>query len=264
MRAYLMTRGTRRSKDYAFLGEAPAVPWWDALAPWVFLESEEVIVHRNEAGRASLLISGIPSRRTDVLGTRIRHTVVLDGADGEHGLALWIVRCGLDDAERTRLGDALDSAFPGDLVDALMTDANDDVGDRLLAALRQTAEEPETHEAGEDIPGSWAGSVHDATATGAFMARARRLLAEKHTGYAFTTHALLTADGARGAARALPGEMAALLHEGDLQEVEQLGKGGVPAPRRDGTAQAGAKRQVLLALGVLAVVLGVWWLIQHL
>ncbi|MGV9246026.1 hypothetical protein [Streptomyces sp. NPDC003710] len=268
MRAYLMTRGTMRKHDYAFLGEAPAEPWWDALTPWVFLESEEVIVHRNEAGGANLLISGIPSRRTDVLGTRIRHTVVVEDAHREHGLALWMVRCGLDDGERTRLGDALDGAFPGDLVDALMTGAHDDVEHRLLATLRQAAEESEEDKAGKDIPGSWAGSVHDATASEAFMARARRLLAEEQTGYAFTTHALLTADGARRAASSLSGEVAALLHEGELEVVEQLGKARVPAPRRDSTAQAGTKRRVLLALGALAVALavalGVWWLIRHL
>ncbi|MEU6370434.1 hypothetical protein ABZ876_33120 [Streptomyces sp. NPDC046931] len=268
MRAYLMTRGTMRKKDYAFVGETPDEPWWDALTPWVFLESEEVIVHRSEAGGASLLISGIPSRRTDVLGTRIRHTVVVEDAHHEHGLALWMVRCGLDDEERTRLGDALDGAFPGDLVDALMTGAHDDVEHRLLATLRQAAEESEAHNAGKDIPGSWAGSVHDVTAAEAFMARARLLLAEEHTGYAFTTHALLTVDGARRAASALSGEVAALLHEGDLEGVEQLGKGGIPAKRRDGTARDGTKRRVLPALGAvavaLAVALGVWWLIRHL
>ncbi|WP_327735355.1 hypothetical protein OG749_17450 [Streptomyces nojiriensis] len=265
MRAYLMTRGTLRNQDYAFLGEAPSDQWWDAVAPWVFLESEELIVRRHRGGTTGLVISGIPSRRTDVLGTRVRHTVVVDDVHHDHRLALWLVRCGLDDSERGRLGEALDAAFDGDFVDALMSGADGEVGLRLLDSLRQAAEDAgEEEDTDEDVTGSWAGAVHDETAARAFLARVRRLLADGATGYALTTHALSSRDGVERLAATVPDEVAVLLHDSNVRGVERLGKASVPAPRRDRTTGDRRTRAVVLALTGVALALGVWWLIRQL
>ncbi|MGZ9930832.1 hypothetical protein ACXNSR_13130 [Streptomyces sp. NC-S4] len=264
MRAYLMTRGTLRSQDYAFLGEAPSDQWWDAVTPWVFLESEELIVRRRAGGGTGLVISGIPSRRTDVLGTRVRHTVVVDGVHHDQRLALWLVRCGLDDGERRRLGEALDGAFDGDFVDALMSGGDDDIGIRLLDTLRRAAEGAGEEGTAKDVTGSWAGAVHDETATRAFLARVRRLLEGDATGYALTTHALSSRDGVERLAATVLDEVAVLLHDSNLRGVEWLGKASVPAPRRDRAIGDRRARAVVLALTGVAMALGVWWLIRQL
>ncbi|MBT3151258.1 hypothetical protein HTV45_10245 [Streptomyces sp. CHD11] len=268
VRAHLMTRGTLRGHDYTFLGDSPAEQWWDTVAGWVFMESEELIVRRNGESGAGLVISGIPSRRTDVLGTRVRHTVVLDDAQHDQRLAMWLVRCGLDDTERRRLGEALDAAFEADFVDALMSGADGDagaVGSRLLDALRRAAGEQDAPEEEEDLTGSWAGPVHDEEAGRAFTARVRHLLSDGASpGYAFTTHALGTLDGVRRVASELPDDVAVLLHDGNLRGVERLKKAPVPAPRRDRATVGGRTRTLALALIGAAMTLGIWWLIRQL
>ncbi|WP_157878084.1 hypothetical protein [Streptomyces torulosus] len=262
-RAYLMTRGKMRNQGYGFLGEVPPEVWWEPVAPWVILESEELVVRRGADGVTGLLISGVPSQRTDVIGTRIRHTVVLDYAHLEPRLALWLVRCGLSDVERTELGEALDTAFDGDLVHALMSDPNADIEDRLLGVLRRAAGDVTAEAGGDDLLGSWTGAVRDETAVTAFLARARNLLEDGGPGYAFTTHAIGSPDGARRAARALAGTTAVLLHESDIRGVEPLGK--VPGQAPQSHAPTGSwKAYLVAALVVLAVLLGVWWLVRRL
>jgi hypothetical protein len=263
MRAHLMTRGTRRRHDYAFLGEAPPDRWWQALARWVFMESEELLIRRQENGRTGLVISGIPSRRTDAIGTRIRHTLVVDAAHEDLRLTLWLVRCGLDDAERTRLGEALDAAFDGDLVDALMSGTGGEVDARLLDALQKAVSDTEDGETSKDVPGPWAGDVHDEASVRAFVARVRRLLAEEPAGYAFTTHALGSLSGAERAASALPDEVAVLLHDSALRGVHPLGKGPAPARNRERTTGDRKARAAVLTLAGLAVALGIWWMFRR-
>ncbi|MEU5345633.1 hypothetical protein AB0H18_33175 [Streptomyces sp. NPDC020766] len=263
MRTHLMTRGTRRRHDYAFLGEAPPDQWWQTLARWVFMESEELIIRRQESGRTGLVISGIPSQRTDAIGTRIRHTLVVDAVQEDQRLALWLVRCGLDDEERTRLGKALDTAFDGDLVDALMSGADGEVDTRLLDTLQKAAGDSEDGETSKDVPGSWAGDVHDEASVRAFMARVRRLLTEDSAGYAFTTHALGSVSGAERAASALPDEVAVLLHDSALRGVQQLGKGPAPARGRQKTTGDRKARAAALTLAGLAVALGIWWMFRR-
>lgn len=270
MRACLMTRGTLRGQDYTFLGEPPAEQWWDTVAPWVFMESEELIVRRSRGGSTGLVISGIPSRRTDVLGTRVRHTLVLDDAHHDRRLALWLVRCGLEDGERERLGEALDTAFDDDYVNAVMSGADEDVDTRLLHALRHAAGEPDPEEAAaEDLTGSWAGAVHDEEATRAFLARVRSLLSDGTPGYAFTTHALGSLDSVWRMESALPDEVAVLLHDSGLRGVERAKKASTPAPRRDSTTSGGRTRTpapvlALALMGAAALALAIWWLIRQL
>ncbi|MGW1781907.1 hypothetical protein ACWCQQ_22590 [Streptomyces sp. NPDC002143] len=263
MRAHLMTRGTRRRHDYAFLGEVPPDQWWKELARWVLLESEELVIRRQENGRTGLVVSGIPSRRTDAIGTRIRHTLVVDAVHEDQRLARWLVRCGLDDAERTRLGEALDAAFDGDLVDALMSGEDGEVDTRLLDTLLKAVGDAEGGETSMDVPGSWAGDVHDEASVRAFEARVQRLLTEEPAGYAFTTHALGSVSGAERAASALPDEVAVLLHDSALRGVQQLGKGPAPARGREKTTGDRKARAAVLTLAVMAVVLGLWWVFRR-
>lgn len=128
MRSYLMTRGTLRRMDYAFLDESPPERWWEPIGRWLFLEAEELVLARRAAGTTGLLLSGIPSGRCDVIGTRIRYTVVVDDVHEDPALAAWLVRCGLEDAERERLGRALDAHFDAEYVDARLTAAMDGGG----------------------------------------------------------------------------------------------------------------------------------------
>ncbi|MFD3524958.1 hypothetical protein [Streptomyces sp. NPDC058653] len=258
MRAYVMTRGTQRRQDYAFLGDAPPDLWWETVAAWVFLESEELVVRRRGAASTGLLISGIPSRRTDVIGTRIRFTVVVDDVHDDPVFAERLVRCGLDPAERAALGAALDTAFDADFVDARLAGGDGEVETPLLAALRQGTDGPDgaaetaagasgrrsekdRRRSEKDRRGSWAGDAGDETAVRAFRARVRRLLESERPGWAFATHAVGTLDGARRVAGALPHEVAVLLHDsdddGELRGVEPLGKAPVPAGRRDTTGE---------------------------
>ncbi|WP_149038577.1 hypothetical protein [Kitasatospora sp. MBT63] len=253
-RAYLMTRGTPRRLDYAFLGDAPPQPWWEAVAPWQLAEDAELVVRRT-AGRTAVMLSGIPSGRTDVVGTAIRHTVVVDDVQDDPGLARWLVRCGLEEDARTGLGRAVDAAFDAELVDSLLSGASQDVAQRILDALREgVAGSGEPAPEDGDLNGSWAGAAGDDTAVRAFRARTRQLVDGGASGYAFTTHLLDSADGARRAAAELREDVAVLLHEGRLGGVERLGKAEGPGPVRDTLAPgvlAALVGAVLLALAVL-------------
>lgn len=291
MRAYVMTRGTERRMDYAFLGESPPRRWWESIGKWLFLEAEELVVSRRDGETTGLLLSGIPSGRRDVIGTRIRYTVVVDDVHEAPALGAWLVRCGLEDGERERLGRALDAGFAADYVDAWLRRAEDagsgnrgaawrEVEERLLAALgegaaaaHETTAEDEDED--EDRRTSWVGGVQDPVARREFRARARRLLQDARPGIAFTTHALGSVSGARRAAQALPDDVAVLLHDSELRETQNLsetpgmkpatgavsaGKAPAPAAHR---GRRGRRRTTLAIAAVtlgLAAVLGIWWL----
>ncbi|MFB6908219.1 hypothetical protein ACFCWB_28480 [Streptomyces bacillaris] len=269
-----MTRGTERRMDYAFLGQSPPLWWWDGLTEWLLLEAEELVLNRPDGESAGLLLSGIPSGRSDVIGTRIRYTVVVDGIHEEPALGAWLVRCGLEEPERVRLGRALDAEFAADRVDAWLRGAVDgdparEVGDRLLAALRKGAAgagEPAVRD--EERRTSWVGGIQDPAARGEFEARAHRLLRGTRPGIAFTTHALGSVPGARRAARTLPGEVAVLLHEGGPEEIQGLseptargavstGKARTPVAHRGGEDRRRAALVVVAAVLALVVVLGI-------
>lgn len=274
MRAYVMTRGTERRMDYAFLGQSPPLSWWDGLTEWLLLEAEELVLNRPDGRSAGLLLSGIPSGRSDVIGTRIRYTVVVDGVHEEPALGAWLVRCGLEEPERDRLGRDLDAVFAADRVDAWLRGAMDgdparEVEDRLLAALRKgAAGAGEGALRDEERRTSWVGDIRDPAARGEFEARADRLLRGSRPGTAFTTHALGSVSGARRAARALTGEVAVLLHEGGPEEVRSLsepagrgavsaGKARAPEVRRGGEDRSRAGLVTAVAALVLVVVLGI-------
>ncbi|MFM9700218.1 hypothetical protein [Streptomyces europaeiscabiei] len=286
MHAYVMTRGTLRRMDYAFLAQSPPHRWWETVGKWLFLDAEELVVSRRDPWTTGLLLSGIPSERRDVIGTRIRYTVVVDDVHDDPELATRLIRCGLEDEERARLGRALDEGFDADYVDAWLagngsTDsatldgATQEVERRLLAAVRERAfAAPNENDTagGSDRRGSWVGGIQNPGAREAFRIRAQRLLQDPRPGIAFTTHALGTIEGARRMAQALTQEVAVLLHDSELGRVERLsqgpaaatavsgGKAPTPVGRRDPSTY---RRPELLILAVtlgLAMAWAIWWL----
>jgi hypothetical protein len=256
--AYLMTRGTPRRLDYAFLGDGPDDRWWAPLDDWVVLERPEVIV-RGAPGGSGVLVSGIPSARRDAIGTPIRFTVVLEGAGADVELLIRLAAAGLDPGSRVALGRALDDAFGIDEVDATLAGVGTcaDVDLRLVRVIRQLTGARPMPSGGNGRPAesdpstSWAGSVPDRRAVDDFLDRIAQL-ARGVPGWAFTTAALTSENGARRAAEGLDGPVAILL-EGGLSGVVNLGK----AP--DGRPIAATGRQrvrpAVLATAVVIPVL---------
>ncbi|MBV8541016.1 MAG: hypothetical protein JO063_07130 [Pseudonocardiales bacterium] len=197
MAAYLMTRGTPRPLDYRFLGASPPKRWWAPLEDWIELEQAEVVVHGGPTG-ACILVSGIPSARRDVIGTVIRFTLVVDGADP--GLLARLAAAGLDPAARTELGSVLDAQFPTEWVDAALAGtppADDAVDTRLTRALEATGGDAQTTDPVGSVPASsWVGAPGDERAVSVFLDRVARLGAGAD-GWAFTTAGLTSVDGAR-------------------------------------------------------------------
>ncbi|MEU6812656.1 hypothetical protein ABZ920_27490 [Streptomyces sp. NPDC046831] len=270
--------------DYSFLAQSPPHWWWETVGKWLFLDAEELVVSRRDERTAGLLLSGIPSERRDVIGTRIRYTVVVDDVHDDQALATRLIRCGLEDEERERLGRALDEGFDADYVDAWLAGTGgadgaaldgspQEVERRLLTALRgRTSAAPNDTAGGSDRRGSWVGGIQDPGAREAFRIRAQRLLQDPRPGMAFTTHAIGTAEGARRMARALPQEVAVLLHDSDMGRLESLSQGSdtetavsggkVPAPvgRRDPSTYRRPQLLILAVTLALAMAWAIWWL----
>jgi hypothetical protein len=227
--AYLMTRGTPRMKDYAFLGVTPAARWWDRVVPFVIMESAEVVVACHADG-VGVLVSGIPSTRRDAVGTPIRYTIVVDDLRDRTSLLRRIVTAGLDPQSRSLLGKRLDTTFGADRIDAIMSGGDDgeDVPQRVLDILTDFPVEPP--EPGRDQAGSWVGAVPDPGARRAFLARVDRLAAGKETGFAFTSQALSTELGAGEAAERLGCPVAILLVDGEVKKLLPLRR---EDPQRD-------------------------------
>ncbi|PNG22769.1 hypothetical protein C1J00_07595 [Streptomyces cahuitamycinicus] len=284
MHAYVMTRGTLRRMDYAFLGQSPPDRWWETVGSWLFLDAEELVVSRRDRRTTGLLLSGIPSQRRDVIGTRIRYTVVVDEVHDDPGLATWLIRCGLEDEARERLGRALDEGYDADYVDAWLAGTGSadsashdgspqEVERRLLAAVREGASAaPDDTAGGNDRRGSWAGGIQDPGAREAFRIRALRLLQDSRPGIAFTTHALGTTEGAWRMAQALSLEVAVLLHDSDMARVVSLsqgsaaatavsgGKAPIPVGRRDASRYRSPQLLILAVTLALAMAWAIWWL----
>ena len=126
--AHLQTRATARAGDYTFLGEAPD-PWWRAYRDATAFEHPTLLVTCGEHTWHAYL-SGIPSARTDAVGTVVRYTLELTGGSDESltGCALAAITAWLGDiasGARTQrfygaLSAALDDRFPADEVDRLV------------------------------------------------------------------------------------------------------------------------------------------------
>ncbi|MGW6458660.1 hypothetical protein ACWF94_22560 [Streptomyces sp. NPDC055078] len=79
MQIYLRTRGVPRKLDYGFLGPAPGNRWWDAYSELTATERPCLLAVSSKE-RWRILISGVPSTRTDSVGTLIYYTLVLHGS----------------------------------------------------------------------------------------------------------------------------------------------------------------------------------------
>ena len=251
LKAYLMTRGTSRRLDYNFLGTPPPRLWWRPLGDsgLILLEQPEVIAY-GDGRELSILISGVPSERRDMIGTRIRYTLVVDDLQEDLDLAQRLAVTGLSPDGRIRLGHRLDEDFDAATVDGLLSGSPDgpDVGEFLATMLASPDWSAPAADSGQEIPGSWAGPADAAAACAAFLARIRALAAGNR-GFAFTTHSLTTKDGAEKANMELPGTSAMLLADGELEEVVLLGGKAPPeAPRR------ASRRLLLVAVAAVAVV----------
>lgn len=257
--AYLMTRGTPRRLDYRFIGAAPADRWWAPVGDWLVLEKAEVVVHAGSDG-PSVLVSGIPSARRDSVTTVIRYTLVVDGAGP--GLLHGLVAAGLDDEARAALGAALDEQFPADWVDAALggaANADADADVRLRRALDTVA--ADVQPAAVVGPASWAGAVDDADAVAAFLARVAELGCGG-VGWAFTTAALSTVEGARRAAAQLDRPVAVLLGNGGPPAVVDLAvpdqrsaatRGKARAGQRAGLQRSRSRSRLVVVAAVLVV-----------
>jgi hypothetical protein len=294
VRVYLMTRGRPRPLDYDFLGRTPTSHWWDPITAggWMLLEYPEVAVH-GEAGAVGLLVSGVPSARRDIIGTAIRYRLVVEDAADDPDLALWLIRTGLDTTRREALGAALDVHFDQKTVDAILGRTSDIDADAielsLIEALNEAmrdaplagaglagagladtgladtglADTGKSLRSGDDVAGSWVGSVADRDAQAAFVARAAAVVAGA-PGLCFTSHSLASLSGAERARDDVPSPVAILLHDTDLDGIHPLGK--VLAPRPGAKSRLSPKhvpRPVLAVILVLAVAVLIRWLRKH-
>ncbi len=187
--AYLNTRGRERHRDYQFVGPAPPTSWWRAYADHTTFERPTVLVQSDGRGWQAYL-SGIPSRRRDVVGTVIRYTVVAEGspeppaADGlGTGDVLALVATWLADQDRDRgvgqVSAVLDAAFPEAEVERLIAASPDDgtepdVLRRLAGALHELTlpvdAEPDA------APAAWLADLSWPPARAAFVQRVDALL----------------------------------------------------------------------------------------
>lgn len=200
MRVYVQTRGT--TADYTFLGAAPASRWWLAFRESTSFEQPTVIVSCSR-GEWRCYLSGIPSRRTDRVGTAIRYTVVLEGQRGEPvGDALRLVATWLSDATsgatKRRAQAAMDEEFDETTVERLLAMRGTDresaseaeqLLSRAMASLPASPQPPTSTEIA-----SWAGATTSARAQNEFLARIVQLLRGEREGTAALLNLLGTSD----------------------------------------------------------------------
>ncbi|MGK5169185.1 hypothetical protein [Geodermatophilus sp. CPCC 205761] len=261
-----MTRGTARRLDYRFLGGGPPRRWWAPLDDLVVLERPAVLVHGGP-GHGGVLLSGVPSARRDVIGTAIRFTIVVD--DPDPALLARLVAAGLDAHRRAALGARLDAAFPADLVDSAVggnaIDEDAVCGEEFGSWLSRTLADADADADADAGPGpaaesapqprrSWIGSADDADAVAAFRARVAQLGAGM-PGWAFTTAALTSVDGARRAVASLDRPVAVLLDEGGPSTMIDLDPGKAEAGPPAGLSPQLRHRKILV--GALALAVGV-------
>jgi hypothetical protein len=213
--AYLQTRGGARAGDYTFLGAAPAEPWWRAYRDATAFDHPTVLV-TSDGERWAAYVSGIPSSRTDAVGTVVRYTLVLDGAcsAAETDCVVAAVAAWLDDVAAGhgarpggRLAAALDARFPAVDVEHWLAGrsgrpSSDERHFRRIgsdeSAVRQERDTPAGAAVGDDVrqralaalaalprpaaaaaadePGEWIAAVGAPAARSAFVVRVAALV----------------------------------------------------------------------------------------
>ena len=271
MSAYVQTRGS--TVDYAFLGAAPASRWWLAFRDATSFEQPTVIVS-GQRGEWRCYLSGIPSRRTDRVGTAIRYTVILEGRCSEPaGDALQLVAAWLSDATNgepgRRVQAAMDGVFDEATVERLLAVCGADresateverLAARSMANLPASPQPPSSTEIG-----SWAGSTTSTRAQREFLARIAELLRGERDGAAALLNLLGTADEVSKLADQV-GPLVALIED----PAGALGDAVVSVEKKKPTEAVGPSPSrrpptiLWVAIGILigAIVLGIWWLLR--
>ncbi|WP_328405136.1 hypothetical protein OHS70_37570 [Streptomyces sp. NBC_00390] len=201
MQIYLRTRGAPRRLDYGFLGPAPESRWWDAYSEYTATERPCLLAVTSN-GRWRILISGVPSTRTDSVGTLIYYTLVLEGSPGPRGTVgagqdrpavLALASRWLDDVAghpegRGVLADVLDGICSSTEVDRLLaarpselTTERKELTARLATALASLNPAPPAQHSG--VPAllgeRWIAGRTAPGANAAFLARLSSLLSDE-------------------------------------------------------------------------------------
>ncbi|MEU2283236.1 hypothetical protein ABZ614_15130 [Streptomyces sp. NPDC013178] len=228
MRIHLRTRGAPRPLDYDFLNSRPVSRWWDAYSD-VTATERPCFLSVADHDQWRVLVSGVPSVRTDSVGTLIFYTLVLEGAhDGttaeDRALVLALASRWLADLDSHRdepkaLSALFDSLCPAPEVDRLLAAPLSELtADReeLTATIRAALAgvEPVPYEsapehgldrwiAGRDAPG----------AVAAFLNRLSELLSGEEESQA---HLLNLVSEAADVADLFPGRLAVLVEGGQV------------------------------------------------
>ncbi|MFJ9344958.1 hypothetical protein [Streptomyces sp. NPDC101237] len=286
MHIHLRTRSF--AHDYAFVNSAPGSRWWDAFAHWTATERPCLLaVAEDGEDHWRVLLSGIPSVRTDSGGRRIYYTLALEGAHdtGEQDVAavLSLASCLLADLAEDPdghgvLSGLLDGICPAAEADRLLAAPSGSATDRedLTARLRAAVAslEPVTGEVlatGRGHGDRWIAGRAARGAAPAFLARLSALLSGREHGQAHLLNLVSDAEDADGVSR---GRLAVLVEGGkvgdpamplaDLPEPEAPpGPPALPDPAgghpkvRWRTPMA---RASLAALVLLSLLTGILWI----
>lgn len=265
MRAYVQTRGT--TADYAFLGTAPASRWWLAFRDATSFEQPTVIV-RADPGEWRCYLSGIPSRRTDRVGTAIRYTVILEGrctepaSDALRLVATWLSDVTTGEPDR-RVQAAMDSVFDEATVERLLavrsadSESASEVERLAASAMARLPASPQPPNSTES--GSWAGSTTSVRAQGELLARIAELLRGERDGTAALLNLLGTADEVAkfaeqvGPLGALIEDPAGALGDSVVVEKKEPSEAASPSPSRSSPSTRWVAIGVLIGTIVLAI-----------
>jgi len=260
---HLRTRGTPRELENAFLNSAPDNRWWDAYADWTATERPCLLAvtgdgegdgngdgDGDDRARWRVLLSGIPSIRTDSGGRLIYYTLVLEGTydtaeqDGPVVLGLaarLLADLKADQKGRGVLSDILDGLCPAAEVDRLLASPAEFASDReelttrLVTAIASLDRVPREAPAGLGQADRWIAGRAAPGAAAAFLTRLGALLSGAERGQA---HLLNMVSDAEDVAESFPGRLAVLVEGGTvgdphlpLEKLPALGLGlGVRVP----------------------------------
>ncbi|MER6461373.1 hypothetical protein ABT278_12990 [Streptomyces sp. NPDC001228] len=228
MHIHLRTRSY--AHDYAFVNSAPGSRWWDAFAHWTATERPCLLAVAEEgAEHWRVLLSGIPSVRTDSGGRRIYYTLALEGAHdtGEQDIAavLGLASCLLADLAEDKdghgvLSGLLDGICPAAEADRLLAAPSgpatdrEDLTTRLSAAVASLEPvSPEDLATGRGHAGRWIAGRAAPGAAPAFLARLSALLSGREHGQAHLLNLVSDAEDADGVSR---GRLAVLVEGGKV------------------------------------------------
>jgi hypothetical protein len=224
VKTYILTRGMPRDLDYRYLGPAPQ-EWWHALRDWTTVERPASMA-RGSGDEVSLLLTGIPSVRRDLIGRPIRFTLVLEAGKPDAEICESLVRTCLSEQGRESLGNALDDALSAEEIDDLLARrvTADGIDRRVQDAIAKTlaGQEPAAAPAAPVAADqSWAGSLGDPAAESAFGARVGDL-AFGQPGFAATLNLVSSIERATAIAEEFRLPVALLLPESVVSGIRLL------------------------------------------